>query len=484
MKIAIIGADVAGISVMKSLSNHVKSHGIGNTYLDGTVYEPEKMGGLAYQTKSNACLLNLPAGIMSIDSSNSSCFLQWLNKNNIPTHSIPRYIFGNYLKEQYNKLINESNPWIRFNSKEQAVKKISKIGKLFKVYTFNNFDIVDKVVLFAGHSEPTSLIEQTENSNYINNPWKYDFTKIDKHNSIAIVGTRLTAFDVVKKLFYNGHKGPITLFSRTNNPPHVRSLVSSPIPLKYLRWDVIESLKDNHGHVPLEKVIELLSHELSNSGDSFLLSSEKVTCPSTFIASQLDLAKSASPDQEILSALYRSKLIDLIWMRLSSKDKSYFYENFHSKWMCLAHPITFENGVFLNDAIESGYVQIEKGLKEIKEDYVYGFRLITQKSLDFDYVANCTGMSKSIKKHKSSLLCSIDTDDNLLENHFGGIDINPYNLQVISKNGEETTGFYANGAITCGVFFSAFATIHAVRNSFSIANNILSDLNIEQRASA
>jgi hypothetical protein len=55
---------------------------------------------------------------------------------------------------------------------------------------------------------------------------------------------------------------------------------------------------------------------------------------------------------------------------------------------------------------------------------------------------------------------------------------------MLSPSGKTINGFYANGAIISGVFFPAFAAIHAVRNSFSITQDIFNEVNIEKRISA
>jgi uncharacterized NAD(P)/FAD-binding protein YdhS len=83
----------------------------------------------------------------------------------------------------------------------------------------------DRVVLCVGNLPPTlpacEIVGHLDRPRYIADPWhEPELTNIPPEAPVAIIGTGLTAVDVVLSLLDQGHRGPITTLSRRGLLPH------------------------------------------------------------------------------------------------------------------------------------------------------------------------------------------------------------------------------------------------------------------------
>ena len=80
MRVAIIGAGTAGVSVLREM---VKYEKFKDWYVD--VYDtPKNMGkGVPFQNDSDQLLINLPAKEMSINIENQREFFDWYQQQNV-----------------------------------------------------------------------------------------------------------------------------------------------------------------------------------------------------------------------------------------------------------------------------------------------------------------------------------------------------------------------------------------------------------------
>lgn len=173
--------------------------------------------GLAYSTPSLRHLLNVPAGKISALPNEPGHFLDWVRKNYDPaiteTDFAPRAVFGRYI----HSLIT-ATPGIehlRAVATGCCLEGTRAVVQLMDGSTL----AADAVVLAIGNFDPAPLQgvseEAVQKGIYCHSAWDdATYSNLDAEAPVTLIGTGLTAVDVILRLRETGHRGAITAFSR------------------------------------------------------------------------------------------------------------------------------------------------------------------------------------------------------------------------------------------------------------------------------
>jgi uncharacterized NAD(P)/FAD-binding protein YdhS len=143
---------------------------------------------------------------MSIFSDDSEHFYQWLKLQNFTydaTDFVPRKIFGDYLKFNYDWWVQNRPQNIQIQKHFIEVIDIKKLENQFEVHTTEKVFSSDIVVLAFGNltSSQVSHPQLASFSNYIRSPWADGaLNKIDPTHQVLLIGSGLTAQDVILSL--------------------------------------------------------------------------------------------------------------------------------------------------------------------------------------------------------------------------------------------------------------------------------------------
>lgn len=183
-------------------------------------FEPrEQFGlGLAYSTPSMRHLLNVPAGKISALPEDAEHFLRWLQTNHDPQATeatfAPRAVFGRYVQS----LIAEMAGCIKqVHTKVLSLRREGE-GALLTLAEGEEF-LADVVVVATGNFDPAALRGVSDEAGhtgvYCHNAWS-DATSagLAPDATVALIGTGLTAVDVVLRLRELGHRGQLIALSR------------------------------------------------------------------------------------------------------------------------------------------------------------------------------------------------------------------------------------------------------------------------------
>lgn len=194
--------------------------------------------GLAYSTPSHRHLLNVPAGKISALPDQPDHFLRWLrahhDRSATPDTFAPRAVFGRYIQQNFSQNENVET-WHGRGTGYRPAPNGARItledGRRLHA---------DLTVLALGNFDPAPLpgIEPAAElaGVYCHNAWKASaYTGLDPRAPVTVIGTGLTAIDVLLRLRETGHRGTITAVSRhgvfpTRHAPYT-PLAASPIPL-------------------------------------------------------------------------------------------------------------------------------------------------------------------------------------------------------------------------------------------------------------
>jgi uncharacterized NAD(P)/FAD-binding protein YdhS len=178
---------------------------------------PELGLGLAYSTPSLKHLLNVPAGKISALPDQPDHFLDWLHVHYDPkmraNDFAPRAIFGRYIQS----LLAGSQ---RIEHLQTTVLDCRLNGGRARLNLANGAKLVaDAVILATGNFDPAPLpgvSDQAISSGlYCHSAFEdATYANLDTEAHVVLIGTGLTAVDVVLRLREAGHRGTITAISR------------------------------------------------------------------------------------------------------------------------------------------------------------------------------------------------------------------------------------------------------------------------------
>lgn len=176
--------------------------------------------GVAYGTESMRHLLNVPAGKMSALPDEPAHFCDWLRKRGEaadPAAFMPRKIYGAYVREMLEQALSASSGLEVAPSRVVDVE--SRPGS-FRLEAENGERFTATCVVFAGGNfAPAAVPGLDENARqsprYIHSPWAGNaLSRIGEPDDVLVVGSGLTAVDVLLSLEEQGARGRIHVLSR------------------------------------------------------------------------------------------------------------------------------------------------------------------------------------------------------------------------------------------------------------------------------
>ena len=180
--------------------------------------------GAAYGTHDPEHLLNVPAARMGVDPKQADEFLGYARAQGIPAEGrslLPRRLYGDYVLDRLARTIIGASGRLRIA--RASVQGVRRDGDRWQVALSDGRTLpADDVVLASGHgpaytppplrdaSVPTVLGAGAPEA----------LGQIGLHERLLLVGTGLTALDVLATLHRRGHPGPIDVVSLTGQWPH------------------------------------------------------------------------------------------------------------------------------------------------------------------------------------------------------------------------------------------------------------------------
>ena len=234
MHIAIIGGGFAGAACAFHL---LRDHP--GLRADLTVIEPRAVlgAGLAYSSVAEEHRTNVAAARMSLLPEAPQHFHDWLIAEGEPLRDPAsamadgrlypaRAVFGRYVAAQLAAQV-ASSPGVRFRHVRANAVEVVPDGHGFLIRLTGGRELyADRVVLAVSHSAPDVPAVLRDCSAVLADPW--DVAALDRIAAdarVLLVGTGLTACDVVARLLARGHKGAITMISRHGLLPRPRTLL-------------------------------------------------------------------------------------------------------------------------------------------------------------------------------------------------------------------------------------------------------------------
>lgn len=461
MKIAIIGGGASCVALLNAI---LSSKEYQSNHISITVFEPnKKIGpGRAYKGEGSYALLNRQAKFMSIRNDNPNDFYEWIKQKtelNVETNEfVPRSIFGQYLEEQFQGQIELSRSLDRpIRVISNAVTSIYCENKKIRTVTTTGESLkFDSVVLCIGTSEPKDIFNLSGSPSFIMDPYPIWLTcaGIRHTDSVGIIGSSLSAIDVVLGLKSQNHKGPLSLFSRKGVLPAVRSK-HKEIKLKLLTKENLMN-EFSKRSFSKENVIKLIKDEFEQQDIPFHKIRDEFNFQETVLnrlRRQLNELKENEWQPLFIKIVH--ECIDLLWQYSSAEDKKFFLQHYHTSFMSLCNPMPPHTALSIERFLTDKSLKLTSGIEGIEPHPQGGFNILTALgTTHVDWVINASRPERlSVSRLGLPLIQSLVGAGDAQLNPYGGIKIDPSTLKVLKRNNSSHENLYAIGQLTSGDYY-------------------------------
>ena len=341
--------------------------------------------GLAYSSPQRFHLLNVPAGKMSALPGDPEHFLCWArthqNASVQPRSFLPRAVYGKYLGDLLEQTIVEAKDahfrWI----KDEALSLQARDG-WWAVQSRNGPEILARAVVVAlGNfppADPRVTGLKSGNTLYFPFAWANNVLEdLPASGSILLIGSGLTAVDLVMALRSKHFKGTIHVLSRKGLLAR-RYRPAVPWPMFW----------DEHSPRTTRGLLRLIREQIE-------------------LASERDMNW-----RSVIDSL--RPVTQKIWQTLPHEEKRRFLRHLRSQWEVHRHRIAPEIGDVLADMKAEGRVHTYAG-RMIRYSEQDGIATVSyrerfsrrKKSLKVNRVVNCTGSETDCRRIEDSLISSL-----------------------------------------------------------------------------
>lgn len=448
-KITIIGGGATGTLLAVNLIKHSEN---GAPIRINLVDESERFGrGVAYSTTNDFHLLNVPAAKMGAFPDDIEHFHRWTTEKNYdfaPNDFAPRRVYGEYLRDLLRRTIENKTENIAVSVFDDEAVDVSTNGDGSQVFLKSGKSIpTDKIVLAFGNFLPPHPRSRDKEfvraEKYFQNPWNHArLERLKPTDEIFIIGTGLTAIDVILTLHHRNHTGKIHAFSTRGLLPAV--------------------------------------HKLGFSYPSFydeLKSKKRITDLLKIVRRHIEKAHANGGDWRAVIDSLRPHT-QSIWRDLPDAEKRYFLQHLSRYWNVARHRVPPEAMRILDEMQSKNQLQILKGrLKNIEtndeEFAIYMTANGESKSLRADAIVNCIGSESNFNRLDVPLVKNL-IGKNLIKTdslNFG-IDATP-DGKTIDADGNVSEDIRTVGTALKGVLWESTAMPEIRKQTNDLALSLL-----------
>lgn len=396
--------------------------------------------GLAYRTRQPLHLLNTRSTDMSVWPEQPNDFVDWLSEHNhrFGQGFVPRGIYGDYLEARFHEAVG--------GAKGRLTVLQAEVSSLAYVHGAGiDADLAGRspirarhVVLATGHNPPSASRQR-----WIGDPWDQGaLASIPADGDVLLLGTGLTAMDVLVSLLAQGHRGKIIALSRRGLLPRAHGSASHS--------EAIDSGALCHG-------------ELSKRLFAFRR-----------------LQREGHGWAHIMHTL-RPHNTD-IWQRLDEVRRGRFLRHLRPWWDVHRHRMPQQIARLSEDAVERGQLSVMAGRLLRAEAGPAGMQVTlhprgeaSSESLTVQQIVDCRG-SVCGPNPTSPLLTKLK-DDGLIETDILGLGITVSKRSTASATGTREAGrIHILGPPARGFFWESTAIPDIRRLAASMSSRLVAEL--------
>jgi uncharacterized NAD(P)/FAD-binding protein YdhS len=489
ISIGVVGGGAAAVCLVDALA---RSEGAPGTL---TVFEPSPhlWRGRAYQVDSETLRVNATPEDMSVRAGDPGHFERWLETRDrvagvswgVDRISGARFasrpVYGDYLEDSAYAALGElrRKGW-RVDIIGEAVSSAARLPNQVLLRTGGSSRAFDYVVLSVGGDRPKDVYGLDGTPGFVADPYPVSGTLegIGDDEHVAVIGSGLTALDLVLSLAARGHQGPISLLSRRGVLPGVRQ---RPVPfeLRHLTPERMRATARGRRELAIEDVAAVMRAEFRDAGadlDAVIHEIIRVDLedPVDRLRRQIDEVDSPHMGLRILQRAVPETGPD-VWPLLREEDKVQVLRAHYRTIMSLCCPMPPSSATVLLELVESGQLEIYSGLLDITPADDSGFDVLAADGTEFraDRVISAVNACEGrIPTGALSLVTSLIRDRAASRHPHGGLQLARATSRLTS-NGRPDPRLYGLGNIAAGALFFTFGIPSLVDRSQDIVAAIL-----------
>jgi uncharacterized NAD(P)/FAD-binding protein YdhS len=415
LDVAVIGGGFSGCAVTAQLARRAPAG------ISLGLFEPGSLGhGAAYGTRHAEHLLNTRVAMMSIFPDDPGHFQRWLGQDAHATTFESRSRYGAYVNATATRALERPD----FTHVRERVSGIVRRqdGAFTVVAESGERWVARSVALATGNPLPDDTFLPNAvrlHPGYVADPWRFDYRRVGGH--VLLIGSGLTALDVLVALDNGGHRGMVDVVSRRGRYPEVHADIAA--------YDVVPALDTRNARALLR----------------------------SFRRHVKDAERRGFDWRALVDAVRQEA--EAIWRRLPPAERRRFERHLRGHWERRRHRAPEPVAAVRRRYEERGRLQTHAGTLVAIEGktVVLALRDGSAARLTPDWIVNCTGLSGASGHRKNGALASL-FDAELLSVAPGGLGLRAgTDLAAIDAAGRPVPGLWINGPLARGSRFEATA---------------------------
>lgn len=412
--------------------------------------------GLAYTARRPEYLLNVRSQFLSAFPDQPDHFQNWLRLTSpeiCDQGFCSRQSYGRYLQQLVSQVLEwPATNGMRFQWHNQAARAVTVAadGTSATVSLNNGTNVTsDFVVLALGNFPPPPPVRHTteylQHHTYHGNPWAQGALRnIGTHDSVLLIGTGLTAVDVLLGLRADGHQGPVTTVSGHGRWPAAHQLQSASYPDFYAA--------DLHGADTVLAVLQVVRRHIR-------------------------LAQAQGLNWRAVLDVLRPHL-GAIWMGWPLAEQARFLRHLAGMWSVARHRSPPQNMVLLEEMFLSGQVRQETGRVRNIEPLAEELRVTVQhgmqppRQLVARHVITCTGPLLDYNRIQEPLVAELRASGHLQPDTLRlGIQTDPHGA-LLNTAGAPSEVLFTLGPSRRPAFFESTAVPELREQAVALAQEL------------
>jgi uncharacterized NAD(P)/FAD-binding protein YdhS len=488
LRIGIVGGGASAVCLLDALAEREDLSG-GRV----TVFEPaaRPWRGRAYQPDMEAARVNAPPRDMSVRAGDDGHFADWLAARGFERGGrywdtradvsfVPRSVYGDYLERcasaAWRRLVERG--WRVEVIRDRVECAVPTGTGLTLVTRHGQRVLVDDAVLCVGAKGPSDLYALAGSDRFVQEPYPLERTLsgIPADATVGVIGSGLTAVDVVRALTGSGHRGHIRLMSRRGVLPSVRQ---RPVHhwLRHFTPERFRAAASRGERTTLAAVARIMAEELIEAGESPNTIRAEITAvereaPVSRLRRQLANVTAPGMGLRILQQAVPEAGPD-VWPLLPDADQDRVLSRHDRTLLSLCCPMSPGNAAALLDLVRSGQLTIGRGLRAVDVRQDGRFTIHTRlRRRTVDYVVNAVNSRlRGFPAQASGLIDSL-MSAGLAEPHpRGGLRVERATSRLVAAT-RPRRGLYALGDLAGGSLYFTFGIQSLVDRAVDIVGAI------------
>lgn len=491
--LGIVGGGASAVCLLDALSRHDDVPG------SVTVFDPSPhlWRGRAYQPDSAVLRVNAPPEDMTVHADDPDHFTRWLqtravlldpHKDHVDARAgiafPPRAVYGDYLEQCARGALSRlAAKGCRIRIVREAVTDLARQDGVLLARTADDRSLftLDHVVLCVGTGLPADPYGLTGAPGFVADPYPVvrRLAGIGERDRVVVLGTGLTAVDVVLSLTAAGHTGEVVMASRRGVLPGVRQ---QPVEheLRFFTAAHFRAMFARGERLALRDAVALMQTELTAAGSRLgsvmrEIATDDGEHPLARLRRQLGMVDDPDPGLRILQRAVPDTGPD-VWPLLHEPDRERLLRDHYRTIMSLCCPMPPSSAAALLERAGDGRLGMVRGVGDIRAVTSGGFEVRGAEGvLRADVVVNAVSPPGHRVPPAAAPLIDSMTGRGLAVRHpRGGVSVARATSGLLTPGGTDRR-IYALGDLASGSLFFTFGVPSLVDRAVDIADAIRRD---------